>query len=462
MPRLLRLLPLLLLLVLFAVLVLLASSSLTNADSFFHLRVGEHFLHDWTPWSPGYLNHFATRPWAPTQWLSEIVMAWFANHWGLAGVAWLSGLWFLALATVVYLTCRRVGSAVVAVAIALAVMIACQPSLSARPQVLSYILVAVTVDAWFCTSRDGRIRWWLIPLCWLWAMLHGMWLLGVVTSLVAALALMLQRPSPLSRRPARAIFVPLGMLVVAGVTPAGPRLYSAVFAVGTRSGVFDEWGPTRFTDPTNAVLAVMLATALLLALRHQRPDWLATALLVLSCAWAAYSERTLPIAAVTVAPLLASQLTPFTRPRESVSSPERLTIGAGLAAALVVLGFSSSVAGQIHQPTWVAPALRSLPQGTPVIADWQPAGYLTWAYPNLDPVMTGYADMYTDTELHEFIAMTELHPGWDAQVRRYGARVAVLAPKLPLAYALQHTLHWRVVHRSTDVELLVAPQGPAG
>ena len=47
-----------------------------------------------------------------------------------------------------------------------------------RPQVISYLLVAVTVGAWLRTRDDGRLRWWLVPLAWVWAMLHGMWPIG--------------------------------------------------------------------------------------------------------------------------------------------------------------------------------------------------------------------------------------------------------------------------------------------
>ena len=48
-----------------------------------------------------------------------------------------------------------------------------------RPQVLSYLLIALTVGAWLRTWDDGRLRWWLVPVTWLWAMLHGMWPIGI-------------------------------------------------------------------------------------------------------------------------------------------------------------------------------------------------------------------------------------------------------------------------------------------
>ena len=53
---------------------------------------------------------FATAHWVPTQWLPEIVMAKVEDWFGLAGVAWLSGLQILALAATLYLVSRRWGS----------------------------------------------------------------------------------------------------------------------------------------------------------------------------------------------------------------------------------------------------------------------------------------------------------------------------------------------------------------
>lgn len=388
-------------------------------------------------------------------------MAWVAEHFGLAGVAWLSGLWFVALLIAVYGVCRRRSPALVAAVLTALVLFACSSGLSARPQVLSYILIAVTVDLWLRTSEDGRIRWWLIPLAWLWAMTHGMWLLGVVTSFAAAVGLSLDRRETLGDAHRRIFLVPLGMLIAGGLTPAGPDLYRSVFLVGSRSSIFSEWQPPNFATPAVAVLGVMLGLAVVLAVRRGHSSWLFTAFIALACAWAIYVERTVPVAAVTVAPLLALQLRDFVPDREPVRG-ERWWVTGLAAASLAILLATAPMAARIHQPRWVDPALTVLPGGTAVLADWAPAGYLSWAYPNLAPVMTGYADMYTDSELERFVRLKSLDPGWDHIVASYGAHVAILDPHLPLAYALQKTLHWRVLHRSHDVEMLVAPDFPLG
>src|SRR5690242_5581095 len=66
--------------------------TLTNTDTYFHLRFGQEFLHGWSLRHPGSVSTFATSDWVPTQWLSEVVMARTEDWFGLSGVAWLSGL----------------------------------------------------------------------------------------------------------------------------------------------------------------------------------------------------------------------------------------------------------------------------------------------------------------------------------------------------------------------------------
>ena len=121
----------------------------------------------------------------PTQWLSEIVMARTEDWFGLAGVAWLSGLLQIALFLTLYVVCRDRAEPLVAAALTAIALLAMQNGLSMRPQVISYLLVAVVVGAWLRTARDGRVRWWLVPLVWVWAMLHGMWPVALVIGAVS-------------------------------------------------------------------------------------------------------------------------------------------------------------------------------------------------------------------------------------------------------------------------------------
>src|SRR4051812_41224530 len=129
----------------FVTLVRMTVGSLTNPDTYFHLRIGHEFLHHgWAPWAPGQLAGYGSAPWAPTQWLSQVVMALVDDQFGLPGVAWLCGLLFVCWGAAVYTATRqRAGLLVSAVMVPAVVIFAGQTGLSLRPQVASYAATAL-------------------------------------------------------------------------------------------------------------------------------------------------------------------------------------------------------------------------------------------------------------------------------------------------------------------------------
>src|SRR4249919_527638 len=344
--------------------------TLTNTDTYFHLRFGQELLGGWRLRHPGSVSTFATRDWVPTQWLSEIVMAKTEDWFGLAGVAWLSGFLEIALFVTLYVVCRDRAEPLVAAALTATALFAMQNGLSMRPQVISYLLVAVVVGAWLRTARDGRVRWWLIPLVWLWAMLHGMWPLAVVIGGVAVVGLALDRAP--RRVVVRAAVVPVASAVVAALTPVGPELYTAVAAVGSRSQYFAEWGSPDWTSWEYGALVVLLVLTVLALWRRRHNPWTEILLVGLAAAFAVYSERTVPVAAAMVAPLLAGPLQDVLGRRTPVDRRERLAVGGGALAALVILAVAVpfTSADPPAEPASLDAALSALPPGTKVLDDW--------------------------------------------------------------------------------------------
>jgi hypothetical protein len=439
--------------------------TLTNTDTYFHLRFGQELLDGWSLRHPGSVSTFATRHWVPTQWLSEIVMAKTADWFGLAGVAWLSGFLEIALFVTLYVVCRDRAEPLVAAVVTAVALFAMQNGLSMRPQVISYLLVAVVVGAWLRTGHDRRVRWWLVPLVWVWAMLHGMWPVALVIGAAAVVGLALDR-LPRSVL-VRAAAVPVASAVVAALTPVGPELYTAVAAVGSRSQYFAEWGSPDWTSWEFGALALLLVLTVLAMWRRRRNTWTELVLVALALAFAVYSERTVPVAAAMIAPLLAGPLQAVVGPRPAVDRRERLVGSGGVLAALVVLAVAVPFTSA-HPPEQTASldrALSALPAGTKVVDDWGQGGYLMWRYPQLDLMMHGYGDTFTTDELRRNTALIVLGPGWEESLHASGARVALLRPWSRLAVVLGQQ-GWRTVQESDALVLLRAParwqsDGPA-
>ncbi len=434
---------------------------LTNDDTYFHLRFGSEFLHGhWSLWHPGSVSTFATSPWVPTQWLPEVIMAKFEAWFGLAGVAWLSGLQQLGLVVALYLTCRRWAEPLLVVLLLIPTLISASIGLSMRPQVISYILVVVTLWAWLKTLEDGVPRWWLVPVTWLWGMSHGMWPIGIGLGVVGVVGLALDRRTD-ARGVARAALVPLASAVVAAVTPVGPALYGAVLGVGSRSKFFSEWGAPDYTAvPACLVLAGMFAIGIVLFARAPRRRWSHLLYFLVAGACALWSYRTVPVAAFILMPLLAAAAQSLMPTRAHVvRRPEAVKVVGATVASLALLAVLVPHTSNRPpaQPSWVEPALSALPAGTAVASDWGYGGYLMWRFPRLDPMMHGYGDTYTVPELQRNLDVLTLAPGWDREFRATGCRIALLPPSYRLAYALLHQEGWRVLHRSPSLEMLVAP-----
>ncbi|MGA8248441.1 MAG: hypothetical protein WB797_16165 [Nocardioides sp.] len=461
-----RVLPVLVLLGILVSLVVNNARPLTNTDTYFHLRFGEEFLHGWSLRHPGSVSTFATRPWAPTQWLSEIAMAKTEEWFGLAGVAWLAGLLQVALFLAVYVAARDHAEPVVAMPLTALSLYAMETGLSMRPQVISYLLVAVVMTAWLRTRRDGRVRWWLVPLVWLWAMLHGMWPVAPVIGAVAVVGLALDRaPRGLVLR---AAVVPVASAAAAALTPVGPELYTAVAAVRSRSRFFAEWGSPDWTSTYFLALAIVFVAAVLASWRRRHTSWTELLLVVLAGGFAVYSLRTVPVAAAMIAPLAAGPLQSLLGDRPAVGRREWMAVTGGSVVALLALAIAvpHTSADPPHEPAWADRALSRLAPGTKVLDDWGWGGYLMWRYPQLDLVMHGYGDTFTTAELTRNQDLVVLAPGWEDSLRATGARVAVLRSSSGLADALVTREGWRVVHDAGAYVMLRAPtswisRGPA-
>jgi hypothetical protein len=449
-------LPLLVLVGTLVALLVNTARPLTNTDTYFHLRFGEEFLGPWSLRHPGSVSTFATRPWVPTQWLSEMVMARTEQWLGLAGLAFLSGVLEIALMVALYAVTRRRAEAWVAMPVTALALWTMQYGLSMRPQVVSYLLVTVVTGAWLQTSQDRRVRWWLVPLVWVWAMLHGMWPVGLAIGGMATVGLTLDRAG--RSVVARAAGVTVASAVAAALTPVGPALYEAVAVVGSRRSYFVEWQRPDLLSWEALGIALLVLAAVVGLWWRRRVTWTEVALLALAVGLAIWSRRTVPVAAAVLAPLAAGALQGLAGRRTPVERRERLTFAVAVGLALVALAVAVPFTSDDPpaQPGWVDPSLSALPPGTEVLDDWGYGGYLMWRFPQLDLMMHGYGDTFTTAELDRNQRLLNLSPGWRHDLAESGARVAVLRPS-PLAEALVADEDWVVVHRSPDLVMLHAP-----
>jgi hypothetical protein len=439
-----------------------AALPLDNTDTWFHLRIGRELLGPWSLRHPGELSSFGDVSWLPTQWSTQIVAAQFERWFGLPGVAWLFGALILALVVLLYVTCRRQGSALPAtIATALAVLGA-SAQLSARPQVVTLILLVVVVGSWLRAERTGKVPWLLIPLTWVWATAHGMWTLGVVVGLVFCVGFLLDRA--VDRHTwARMLAVPVLSVVAACLTPLGPALLGTQLVVGARASMIGEWGATSFRQLPAFVVALMIGLVVLRwAVAGHKVPWTHVILLLLAAGETLMVGRMVSCGAVLVAPLLAAALQGAlgeSRPAPRLPRVERVVLASGTVGLLLALAVAvpSTADHPGGVPTAFGSRLAALPSGSPVAVEDGTGAWIEWKYPDLDPVIDGMLDAYSVDYIQRYNDYVDVKPGWQEFLADSSARVAVLHHGSPLSDAMLHQLHWRQVDRDGRWVYLEAP-----
>lgn len=434
-----------------------AAAPVTSSDTYFHLRLGDEFRTGWAPWAPESVTRYATADWVPTQWLGQVVMSLTNDAFGLPGIAWMTGLWIVFYAGVLFLTTRMRVGPLLAVLITIAAIVGSFPALSGRPQVLSYAFVALSISAWLTAYKTKRVPWWLIGLSWLWATCHGMWIIGIAIAAVAVFGILVDDPRQWRRAHAWAS-VPILSAVAAALTPVGPALYTGVFRVNSISNYFIEWGPPDLTDRSTAASALLVSVLVLLKFRAPENSWFSIALTLLCCVWLGWNSRTVPIAAAMGAVLLADQMANVLR-RPLASRFERWATPALFSGALLALAFlvPHTAAAPAFAGNAAHASVHALPPGTGLLNEWNKGGTDMWLHPHLDVVMHGYGDMFTNDELDRNYSLGSLDPGWQEAIAELKVSDALLLVDERLAAALRDTLHWEVIAEDGGLVHLRSP-----
>jgi len=434
-----------------------------DVDVWWHLKAGQFVLNGGAfvgpdPWVP-----FASRPFILNQWLPEVIAFKGYTWFGLPAVAWLRCVAILLILSAILWCTRRVADTVPALITALAALVGTGGSLSERPQLVSFILLAVWVGAWWRTAEDLRPRWWLIPLTWVWACSHGMWITGIGVGVIVICGLILDRRIDL-RQGRRMMVVPLASLAVVALTPVGPRLLLTPFEVAQNATSFiQEWQPTNLRANDFAIVAlILLGGAVVGWIRSASiPPWWQIGLAAVAFVSILAMSRTIPVGAIISAPLAAASLQHLreTKPRAiSRGSLKRwgsLIVVAALIAAPVSMVVASRPA---LTPEGLRPALSAIPGGSIILDDFSVSGWLLWAEPNLVPVIDLRSEIYSSEYFQAYRKAEEVRAGWQDYVKRVKPTYALLRTEAPLRLALQEELHWKTVHEdSSGYVLLSAP-----
>ena len=461
-----------LLLVLLGGLAARAARPINDPDDWWHLRLGNDLIAAQSLSTPHHWSSFATVPWVPTEPLPEILSAYHERWLGLPGLAVLFGLMLVVFLLTVQTTHRREAALLPATVATTLTLLAAEPSLTSRPQLISFVLLPVVLAGWLRTERDLKPRWWLIPLIWLWSLCHGFWIFGVTVGVLILLGIALSRRADLPTL-ARLAAVSVGSLVVVAANPVGLGVLEAPFAVRSTSQYISEWQRTDLlhAGPIGAEVMIVVTAVVWLATR-QGVSWARVLLLATAAFLVWYAARLVVVGGLVAGPLFAGALEVLVartahdrdvaggpRTKQCRLSRSELWVGAigGLAAIGCVAVAAPHVADSPSDvPLGLDPQLDQLPAGTPVFNDYALGGWISWRHPDLEQYIDGLITPYSVTHVGDYALAEATRPGWYRVVLASKAPVALLESGSRLARALEQK-GWTSEGTSVGYVLLQRP-----
>lgn len=441
-----------------------------DPDVWWHVRTGDLILDrrqlpTTDPWS----LVGAGREWVAHSWLSEVALSLLHDAMGLKGLvafrAVCVGILLTALAVQAF---RRASPGRALLVTALAVF-ATRGGWGERPQLLSFLLLIPAAQLVRASLIGRRSIWWAVPLTFLWANLHGLWFL--VPALVAMGALGAVEGADAGQRVRLAR--PYGLaaaacVIVAGLTPNGPKLLLQPLRVNGYGHFVSEWGPVDIHTPWGlGFFGMLIAFVVTYGRRTTKvaPHELLSVgfAIVLGLLY----TRTVAPAAVLLAPLLAEAMGVARSRRPGF--PHAFNIA--LVALLGSLAVSSAVVVLTQEPDLPPGApvaatralLAAVPRGTDprVLDEYAIGGWLLLYAPKAHPAIDGRAEIYPASYVGDYIQALKLEGDWQSTITPLDANVALLHPETPLTNGLRDQLGWRTVFKDNTWVVLVPPAGAA-
>jgi hypothetical protein len=466
----------------FLLVVIISTHIPSDTDMWWHLRDGQEI------WQRGQiLTHdiFSyTRPQAPwinAFWLSDLgIYAFYqvGRFFALAvAAALLGGLTF----SIVYLHTKS--PAFLRALVVLIAALAASPFWSARPQLLSYVLLAL-LDLWLsrCWAKRGPALWALPFLFALWGNLHGGFIWGFLLLLAylvgSALDLLLGSDQNISSNQLKTLVVWTAVSALAVMlNPNGPAIWVLPFhTVKVSIAGIQEWSSPNFHSlflhPSLWLLFLfLLGTGL-----SQKRLGFANLLKVIGFTYMAFvSQRGLAPYAIILAPITIEQLTAawenwsrgslgqrMQNRWQQLSLPQpNLVIRALLNVA--ILGTISLVAVvrlyTISRPVEVDKGLpvqavqwiqTNRPPGR-LFSSYNWGGYLIWNLPDYPVYIDGRADLYGREIINQWWQIANGTDQGFTALDRWQVRLILVEPSWPVVEELPERGWKRLYQDNTAV-----------
>ncbi len=259
---------------------LLAFNNISEPDAFWHLKLGQYILDTHSlPYKDIFSYTLAGTPVFPVEWLFEVIWFFIYKHTGIAGLiiakSMIAGLTaaLLYLSALNYRVNRYIGFAVIS-----GIFIAAGFYFADRPQLITYLFIALFVYLISLYDNGHRHLIWLLPLIMLlWFNMHP----GAVFGLIFLTGWVFEGFARLLKKEIKtseylnylAVFI--AACAASFITPSTYHLYTFLFhhvaSLGVKGGLeyINEFkAPNLITDPIMLIMLSVFAAALVTSINR--------------------------------------------------------------------------------------------------------------------------------------------------------------------------------------------------
>lgn len=459
--------------------VLTVRSRFNNADTWWHLKLGEvmwktHAL----PRTDAFSFTTNNYPYIPHEWLSQLTIYAAYHFGGYSGLM----LWLCLVASMVALTGYALcwlysGSGRVAFLGALGIWFFATIGFSIRSELLGHFFLLCELLI-ICLGRTRGPRWFFLlpPLFALWVNCHGSFFFGIaVVAAILFCSLFEFRTGLLAsirwpKYDRNCLAACFGLSVAAlFINPVGPKLISypldLMFKQQLNLGIVTEWQPTPFDDMRAWGLLLVAALLLLLPVMKRVEITLQELVLTgLAFSSAVQHQRMLVIFGIFAMPVLCRMValgSEKRRPERDRVLPNAVILL--LATAVIAFGFPSTrnLVEQVNagNPVKALEFVRKSGLSGRMLNDYDTGGYLIWAAPEHPVFIDGRADIFEWTGVFkDYLRWVMLREDPRVVLNKYHIAFCLLPRRAPISQAMQLAPGWKSVY-SDDMWIVFARDG---
>ncbi|HUW78543.1 MAG TPA: hypothetical protein VMV52_07325 [Candidatus Nanopelagicaceae bacterium] len=400
--------------------------------------------------------------------MSEVLMSLGHQLLGWQALIWWRFIFGLLLLLVFVGTlARRNGLPAVAVTAGTAAFVLV-PSIQERPALVGLIFIALTgatcarilIDA-----RFERSTWLWVPATFLWANLHGSWILAP-GALALALTLSAIRLKNLSYI-IQSSFLLISVAIAGCLSPIGWNGFLLPFKLRDTAGRFIvEWQRTDFTDPlAYGLLALLILFVVASTLGKARPNIFEFLWVLIWTLFAFTAFRNIGPATLLIAPLVARRLDRWISafPKLMSQDMSRATTAKfkfAMALALLCTVISTALVNPLDgvKPQYIAKRLAASTQNLRIINDYNASGVLlALGGDRVHLAVDGRADRFNPDWLAQYFEMLKVSGANAYLLTELRPNAAVLDVGSPLIWHLISEQKWHRIMTDGHYVLIAAP-----